>query len=117
MPLFATLMASAFSGLVGFFARFFALNLAQKLAAYAMYITVTVAMVASVLGCLHALVGMLASFSVGGGVSFSWVRYFFIGVGMFIPSNAAGVLSCLASVWILTSIYKVQKQGLHNYGS
>ena len=116
MPLFATLMASAFSGLVGFLSRYLSLSLAQKIAAYTMYITVTIAMVTAVLVCLRSLAGMLTSLA-GVSVGTSWVSYFFVGVGMFIPANAGGVMACLASVWILTSIYKVQKQGLANYGS
>lgn len=118
MPLFATLMASTMSALVGFLARFLSLQLAQKIAAYTLYIGTTVAFAASVLVCLTSLVGMFSGlFAAAGSVGPMPMKYFAMGAGMFIPSNASAVLACLASVWIGTSIYKVQKQGLHHYGS
>lgn len=119
MPLFASLMASLFSGVVGFLARFVSLQLAQKIAAYAMYITVTVALLATTLVCLRSLFGMLSALLSGGGLAagLGWVRFFFMAAGMFIPANAGPVMSCIASVWIATSIYKVQREGLSNYGS
>lgn len=118
MPLFATLMASLFSGLVGFLARFVSLQLAQRIAAYAMYIAVTAALLVTTLVCLSSLFGMLSALFSGGGFGgLGWVRFFFMGAGMFIPANAGAVMSCIASVWIATSVYKVQKQGLHHYGS
>lgn len=118
MPLFSGLIASLFSGLVGFLARFLSLQLAQKIAAYAMYITVTVALLTTTLICLRSLFGMISGLVSGGGsVGVGWVRFFFMGVGMFIPANAVAVMSCIASVWVATGIYKVQKQGLANYGS
>lgn len=120
MPLFATLMASGLSAMVGFFARFMGLQLAQKIASYTLYIATTVAFLVTVLVCLKSLLGFVQTmFSGSYGLSgaLSWVNYFGMAVGMFIPSNAVPVIACVASVWIGTSIYKVQKQGLHNYGS
>jgi hypothetical protein len=116
MPLFATLMASSLSAMVGFFARFMSLQLAQKIAAYTLYIATTLAFLASVYICLSSLLGYVTGFAVPGG-SLGWVARFLMGLGMFIPANAGAVLACVSSVWIGTSIYKVQKQGLHNYGS
>lgn len=118
MPLFATLMASALSGLVAFLARFLSLQLAQKIAAYTLYIATTVAFAASVLVCLSSLVGMFTGlFAAAGNIGPVAMKYLAMGAGMFIPANASAVLACVASVWIGTSIYKVQKQGLHHYGS
>lgn len=116
MPLFATLMASCFSALVGFLARFLSLQLAQKIAAYTLYIATTVAFLASVYVCLSSLMGWVTGFTLPSG-GLGWVARFLMGLGMFIPANAGAVLACVSSVWIGTSIYKVQKQGLHNYGS
>lgn len=118
MPLFSALVASLFGGFVAFLLRFMGLQAAQRLAVYAMYITVTTAFLVAVFVCLSSLYGGLAGLisGGGGGGGGSWFRYFFMGVGMFIPSNAASVMACVASVWMGTSIYKVQKQGFQHWG-
>lgn len=115
MPLFSTFMASALSGLVGFLARFMTLQLAQKLAAYTLYITTTVGFLAAVFICLQSLFNSSVAATAALGVS--WTARFLMGLGMFIPANASAVVACVASVWIGCGIYKIQKQGLHNYGS
>lgn len=118
MPLFATFLGSIASALASFFARFMGFRAALKLAAYTTWLGIFTALLASVYVCLSNLYGMvdgLISGSASGGVG--WIRYFFMAAGMFIPANAGAVVSCIASVWIATGIYKFQRDGLANYGS
>ena len=115
MPLFATLFGSIASAFVSFFALFFEYRVALKLAAYTTWIAVFSAFLVSVFVCVSSLLSMVTSASVSGGGA--WVSMFFMGVGMFIPSNASAVMACVGSVWISTSIYSVQKQGIFGFGS
>lgn len=114
MPLFAKLFGSVASALASFFALFLEFKTALKLAAYTTWITVFTAFLVSVFICVSSILSMLTSATGGGG---AWVSMFFMGMGMFIPSNAAAVMSCLGSIWISTSIYSVQKQGIFGFGS
>lgn len=116
MPLFATLFGSVASGLASLFGTFLSYKVALKLAAYTTWITVFTAFLVSVFVCVSNLLGMVTS-SVGSTSGGAWMAYFWMGLGMFIPSNASAIMACLASVWISTSIYKVQKEGIMNFGS
>lgn len=119
MPLLATFIGGISSALVAIFSQFMGFKAALKLAAYSAWMVVLVAYVVAVRICLDALfslVGALVSGTGGAGVA-SWVSRFFMGIGMFIPSNAGAVMACIGSVWIATSIYRVQRDGIHTYGS
>jgi hypothetical protein len=116
MPLFAKLFSSIAAALVALFAKFLAFKTALKLAAYTTWIAVFTAFLVSVFVCVSSLLGMVTS-SVGSTAGGSWMPYFWMGLGMFVPSNASAIMACLASVWISTSIYKVQKDGIMNFGS
>lgn len=119
MPLFATFIGGLSSALVALFSQFMGFKVALKLAAYTAWMTVLVAFVVSVRICLDAMFSLVASLISGGGVGtgISWVSRFFMGVGMFIPSNAGAVMACIGSVWIATSIYRVSRDGIATYGS
>lgn len=116
MPLFAGLIGSLASAFASLFSKFMGFQAALRLASYTAWILVLQTFLVSVFVCimsLHSmLVGMVGS---GGSGAGAWVSYFWMGLGMFIPSNAAAVISCLAAVWIGTNIYKVQKEGIHHY--
>lgn len=114
MPLFAKLFASVASALVSFFAIFFEIKVAAKLAAYTLWITVFTALLVSVLVCVQNIFSYITIWTVSGP---AWLSFFMMGVGMFIPSNAAALMTCQGSIWIATSIYKMQKQGIMNFGS
>lgn len=114
MPVFAALLGSLFSGLVSSLAQFMSFQLALKFAAYTVWIALTAAFVTGVAVCLSSLLGMLSG---GGGGGGSWVSWFWIGLGMFIPSNAAAVVSCVGSIWIGTSVYKLQKQAVEKFAA
>ena len=116
MPLFAKLFTSIAAGLVSLFSTFLGYKVALKLAAYTTWIAVFTAFLVSVFVCVSSLLGMVTS-TVGSTAGGSWMPYFWMGLGMFIPSNASAIMACLASVWISTSIYKVQKEGIMNFGS
>lgn len=116
MPLFATLFGSAVTALVQLFGLFMSYRVALKLAAYTVWIAVFTALLVSVFVCVSSLLAMLTA-GVGGGVGGAWVQKFWVGLGMFIPSNAGSVIACVSSVWISTSIYSVQKQGIFGFGS
>jgi len=112
MPLLAAFIGSLASGLATLFATQMAYTTALKLAAYVTWITVAGVFIASVFVCCNALYGMLGSFS---GVGSGWARYAWMGLGMFIPQNASAVMSCIASVWIATSVWKMQRIGIENF--
>jgi len=112
MPVLAALIGSMASGLVGVFSSFMSFQLALKFAAYTVWIVVLGTFLASVYVFMSSLYSMVSGAAGGGS---GWSSWFFIGLGMFIPSNAGAVIGCVASVWIASSVYKIQKQGIHNY--
>lgn len=118
MPLLARLIGSLAGGLASFFALFWSYHVALKLASYTTWITVLVAFLAAVLVCINSMFAGVASAAaaIGGGEG-GWVSMFWVGLGMFIPANSGAVISCYASVWIATSLYKIKKQGIHTYGA
>lgn len=111
MPLLAAFIGTLAGGIASLLARFLAFNVALKIAAYASWIAVFTAFLASVIVCCSTLFQMMASAGGGGG----WSSKFFMGLGMFIPVNATAVMSCIASVWIATSIFKIQRIGIENF--
>ena len=122
MPLLATFIGSLSSALVGLFSRFLSFKVALQFASYTTWIAVLSAFLLSVYVCLSSLFGMVGALSSGGGgggggggLAGSMVSMFFMGVGVFIPANAGAVISCVGSVWIATSVYKIQKHGISNY--
>lgn len=115
MPIFAGLIGSLASAFASLFSKFMGFQAALRLASYTAWILVLQVFLVSVFVCVSSLHSMLTSAVGGGGGAGSWVSLFWMGLGMFIPSNAAAVLSCLASVWIGTNVYKVQKEGIHHY--
>lgn len=116
MPLLAKLIAAIATGAIAVFSRFMSFSLALKFASYTAWIAVLTAYLASVYVCITSLRTMVVSFlGSTGGINGGIGSAFAMGVGMLIPSNAAGVLSCVASVWIATQVYKIQKDGIHNY--
>lgn len=116
MPVLATFIGSMASALVELFSKFMGYKLALKFASYTTWLAVLAAFLISVYVCLSSLFGMVSSGG-GGGGSGDWVRLFWMGLGMFIPPNAGAVMSCIGSVWISTSIYRIQKHGIQNYSS
>lgn len=117
MPLLATFIGSLSSALVGLFSRFLSFKVALRFASYTTWLTVLAAFLVSVYVCLSSLYGFVGAFvsGGGGGGSGSMLSMFFMGVGIFIPANAGAVMSCIGSVWIATSVYKIQKDGIENY--
>lgn len=114
MPLFAKLFGSIATALISFFSIFFEYRVALKLAAYTAWITVFGTLLVSVFVCVSSILGMVTGAAQSGP---AWLSFLWMGVGMFIPSNASAIMSCLASIWIATNIYKVQKQGIFGFGS
>ena len=113
MPLLAAFIGSLASGLATLFATQMAYTSALKLAAYVTWITVAGVFITSVFVCCSSLYSMLSS-SIGGGGG-GWVRYAWMGLGMFIPQNAGAVMACVASVWIASSVWKIQRIGIENF--
>lgn len=106
MPLFAGLLLSLCNAYAAFFARFMGVNAAIKLAAYMAWIFLLTTLLTTLYICLSSLYAMTAG--VGGGGGGGWISMFWMGLGVFIPANAGGVLACVASVWLATNIYRVQ---------
>jgi hypothetical protein len=111
MPLLAAFIGSVVGGLASFFARWIGFQAALKLASYVAWIATAVAFLAATFVCVSSLLGMVS----GGGGGGGWTKYFWIGLSIFIPSNAAAVMSCIASVWIATSVWKIQRVGIENF--
>lgn len=117
MPLLFGLMGGIASGLAGLLSLMMGYKLALKLAAYTVWIAVTVAFLATTLVCATSTWNMaIAYFSDGSGMS-TVKGAIAIGLGVIIPSTAAVNLSCCASVWIAAQVYRMQKQGLIHFGS
>lgn len=115
MPLFATFLLSICNGLATLFARFMGIEAAVKLAAYVAWIALVAALLTSVYVCLSSLYGMALGLFGGGGAGTGWVSMFFMGLGIFIPSNAGAVMACVASVWLATNIYRVQSFAIKSF--
>ncbi|VTU36331.1 DUF5455 family protein [Variovorax sp. PBL-E5] len=112
MPLLATFIGNLAGWLAGVLATQFAYSTALRIASYTVWIVTAVAFIAAVFGCVSSLYsGMTAVGSGGGG----WTSYMWVGLGMFIPQNAQAVLSCVASVWIATSLWKIKRIGIENF--
>jgi len=112
MPLLAAFIGSLASGLASLLATQMAYTTALKIAAYTTWITVAGIFFAAVLVCLSSLFSMMTgSFGVGAG----WSRMFWMGIGIFIPGNASAVIACIASVWIATSVWRIQRVGIENF--
>lgn len=116
MPLLAALLVNIGAALVSVFAKFMGTTAALKLASYTLYIGIVTTFVATTYVCVGGLLSSLQSFlsggGGGGGATGSIVSYFIMAVGMFIPGNAAGVLSCVGSVWIACNVYRLQSIGI-----
>ncbi|CAN7598012.1 hypothetical protein [Variovorax paradoxus] len=115
MPLLAAFIGSLASGLATLLATQMAYTTALKIAAYATWITVATVFFASVFVCCASLYSMMVgAVGTGGGPS-NWIRMFWVGLGMFIPGNASAVIACVASVWIGTGIWRIQRVGIESF--
>ena len=112
MPLLAKFIGVIATFFVSIFSSFLGVKAALHLASFVAWVAILTAFVASVSGCLNLLYGAVAAGVAGGP---EWLSRFMMGVGMFIPANAGGILSCMASVWIGAQVYKIRKTGLHHY--
>lgn len=112
MPLFAKFIGVIATYFVTIFSRFLGVKAALQLASFVAWLSILGAFIASVSVCLNLLYSSVSA-GVSGGPD--WVQKFTMGVGMFIPANAGGILSCMASVWIGCQVYKIRKTGLHHY--
>jgi len=117
MPLFAGLLLSLCNALAQVFIRFMSVEAAVKLAAYVAWLAIVAALLTTVYACLSALYAGIAGMLGGSGTASvnNWVSYFVMGVGMFIPANAGAVMSCVASVWLATNIYRVQSFAIKSF--
>lgn len=118
MPVFSVFLGSLATAFVSLFARFMGFKLALKLAAYSAWLTIFIALLGSVFICLSSLYSMASALISGAnGSGIPWVSYFFMGLGIFVPANAGAVVSCVASVWLSTGIYKFQRDAIRHFGS
>ncbi|MVT37078.1 hypothetical protein GO497_06195 [Acidovorax citrulli] len=112
--MFATLVANIGAALASLFGRFLGMSMALKLASYTTYLGIIAAFTASVYVCVGGLLTYIASFAGGSGstTAVGWMYYFGMGLGMFIPGNAGGVMSCVGSVWLACNVYRLQQVGV-----
>ena len=104
MPLLAAFIAACINGLVAVFGTIMAAEQAMTWARRAFIISLTVAFMAAVKVCLSSLLAWVSTVGLP--------SRFLQGLGMFIPSNAVAVMSCIASVWLACVIYRVKVDGL-----
>lgn len=114
MPVLAIFLSSLTTAVISFLVKFFTERVAIALASFVIWLGVLTAFAASVHFCLASLQSFVTT-STGGGGS-SWIKYFWMGLGMFIPANASAVMSCVGSVWLGTEVYKIRKAGLQIFG-
>jgi hypothetical protein len=114
MPIFAGLLITLANFFASVFSRFLGIEAAIKLAAYLAWMALLGAMLLSVFVCLTSLYNM-ASGLFGGGGGGGFLGWFFMGLGIFIPANAGGVMSCVAGVWLATNIYRVQSFAIKTF--
>jgi hypothetical protein len=112
MPLFAQLFSSIALGFANLFARWLTFGVSMRLAMYTTWMVTFSAFLATVYVCINSLYSTVSAFGAGRSGAVSWVRLFFVGLGMLIPSNAGAVIACVSAVWIATAVYKIKKQGL-----
>ncbi len=112
MPLLAKFIGAIATFFLGIFTKFLGYKAALKLASFLSWVAVLTAFIVAVSACLNSLHSMVSSGVSAGG---DWVSAFAMGVGMFVPSNAGAVLSCMASVWIGCGVYKIRKNGIQHY--
>ena len=104
MPLLAGVVSAAINGLIAFFGYFFAANEAIAWARRTFIISLGIAWLAAIKVCMSALLSM---------ISLSGLPdRFLMGLGMFIPANAAAVVACIGSVWLACVIYRLKVDGL-----
>lgn len=115
MPIFAALFSSVAGGFAALFSAFLARDLALKTASYTAYVTITGVFLATTYVCVHSLWSMVMGFFSGAGSIKSVSGAIAIGLGMLIPSNAATVLACCASVWSACQVYRMQKTGIVHF--
>lgn len=112
MPLLAAFIGSLASGFVTVLSKFFSLDLALKYASYLTWLTVLGVFLGTVIVCLTSLYGLIFSSASAAG---PLAGKLLMGLGVLIPGNALACTSCLSSVWIACQLYKIQKQGIHNF--
>lgn len=112
MPLLAAFIGTLASGFVAVLSKFFSLDLALKYASYLTWITVLGVFLSTVVVCITGLYNLIFS-SVSAAGAFA--GRLAMGLGMLIPANAGACLACVSSVWIACQLYKIQKQGIHNF--
>jgi len=116
MILFSKLVAGLFAGVASLLGLILARDVAVKSAAYAAYISITSAFLVATFICINSLWAMASAFFSGSGGWDSVGGAAAMGLGMIVPSNAATVLACCASVWTGSRIYMLQKQGIFFFG-
>lgn len=115
MPIFATLFSSVAAGFAALFSAFLARDIAMKTASYTAYVAITAAFLTTTYVCIHSLWSMAMSFFGGAGTIKTIGGAIAIGLGMLVPSNAATVLACCASVWSACQVYRMQRTGIIHF--
>ncbi len=117
MPLLASFIGGLASFFAGLLAQFMSFRLAIKYASFLAWATVIVGYATAVSVCLATLRGLLlgALGAFGAPSADNWMGFFSMGIGMVVPSAAPAIIACVASVWIATQVFKIQRQGIENF--
>jgi len=104
MPLFATLVAACINGLTVFYGSVMAANQAMAWARRTFILALMTAFFVAVKVCVSSLLAQASTVGLP--------SKFLMGLGMFIPNNAAAVLACMGSVWLASVMVRLKIDGL-----
>ena len=105
MPLLAALFAGTMRFVMASFIYVFGVQQGIKWAERAFVAAIAVAFFVAVGVCVSSLLGTI---SAGMSGLSGWLAKFWMGVGMFIPSNASAVIACVASVWLACVVWRTK---------
>lgn len=107
MPLLATFLSTLFGAAFSFFARFFVLEKAAKLAGVTVAIALATALVASMRSCVDGVCATSIS-----GISSSHPS-FAVGLGVVVNKATLAAVGCYMSVWIVCQLYVIKKKAIN----
>ena len=107
MPMLGALFAGMIRYMMVAFIYIFGQQLGIKWAERVFVIGLATAFFVAVTTCVSTLQGAINAAVAGGRISGGAAR-FVQGVGMFVPSNAVGLIGCVAYVWLACVVYRTK---------
>lgn len=104
MPVLAKLLSWMYERLTKLLARFMGVDIARSAARRAIVLALFAAFYAAIGTCISFLLSTVSGAVASGNLPAKFV----MGVGMFIPSNAVAVLSCVGAVYLATILMRIK---------